>query len=189
MFTVQISGMTSGLLRVDDLLGQATVIFILSVGTVLFQQIRKAVIEPVEVFPIITLLLAQAAVCRVPYWRGQLTVLIYVGELVALISLFLWFWWIGMDTLPRSCDKDYAFFFAKVNIWGWYRKFNQATSVLIAITGFSSALFYMICESPLTPTLPSDVRTKSRSRLPHPWDSILMGINRRRSTTTKRQDR
>ncbi|KAL6881327.1 hypothetical protein J3F83DRAFT_49995 [Trichoderma novae-zelandiae] len=144
MLTVQLSGLASALLKTEDTLGQGTIIFVLATGVVLVRLLQAAsAIQPVEVFPILTLLLAQVGVCRVPYWKGQTTALIYVVEVAGLIALFAWFWWHGMDTLPRACHDDKAFFFAKVSIWHWFRTLNKVGSVFAIIGGVVSVVFYL----------------------------------------------
>lgn len=154
MITVQLSGLASAILRTEDALGQGTIIFVLATGIVLVHLLQQAagssvasdgstILQPVEVFPILTLLLAQVGVCRVPYWKGQTTALIYTFEVGGLIALFAWFWWHGMDTLPRTCHDDKAFFFAKVSIWNWFRTLNKVGSVFAIIGGVFSVLFYL----------------------------------------------
>jgi hypothetical protein len=154
MVTVQLSGLASAIFKTEDSLGQATIIFVLATGIVLIRLLKEAtgtvpvdgttIIQPVEVFPILTLLLAQVGVCRVPYWKGQTTALIYTFEVGGLITLFAWFWWHGMDTLPRTCNDDKAFFFAKVSIWNWFRTLNKVGSVFAAIGGVVTVLFYLV---------------------------------------------
>lgn len=146
MLAVQISGLAAAIFNIEDHLGQGTIIFILSAGIVLVRQIVQHNIQPVEVFPILTLLLAQAGVCRVPYWKSQTTLMIYVFEVASLIALFAWFWWHGMDTLPRTCHDDKAFFFAKVSIWRWFRTLNKVLSVFTIIAGISAVIFYITCK-------------------------------------------
>ncbi|KAM0255009.1 hypothetical protein ACHAQJ_006237 [Trichoderma viride] len=153
MLTVQLSGLASAILKTEDSLGQATIIFVLATGIVLIRLIQEAtgtqpvdgntILQPVEVFPILTLLLAQVGVCRVPYWKGQTTALIYTFEVGGLIALFAWFWWHGMDTLPHTCHDDKAFFFAKVSIWHWFRTLNKVGSVFAVIGGIVSVVFYL----------------------------------------------
>lgn len=154
MITVQLSGLASAILKTEDALGQGTIIFVLATGIVLVHLLQQAagssvasdgstILQPVEVFPILTLLLAQVGVCRVPYWKGQTTALIYTFEVGGLIALFAWFWWHGMDTLPRTCHDDKAFFFAKVSIWNWFRTLNKVGSVFAIIGGVFSVLFYL----------------------------------------------
>jgi hypothetical protein len=145
--TAQISGLTSHLLEVDDNIGHAVVIFILATGTVLFRLILRRGIEAVEVFPILSLLIVQLGACRVPFWKRPMTIFIYVGESVCLLALTTWFWFHGMDMLPRSCVDDYAFFFTKVSIWHWFRKFNQAITVLTVIGGVAGVISYAFSKS------------------------------------------
>lgn len=147
IFTVQISGYSSMLLGVDDNISNAVVVFILAVGTVLLRQILRGQIEAVEVFPILSLLIVQLVSCRVPYWRRPTTILLYLGEGVGLLALSAWFWFRGMETLPKSCGDDYAFFFAKVSIWHWYRKLNMAFSVMTIIGGVLGAVVYVMGKS------------------------------------------
>lgn len=143
MMTVQLSGLASAIFKTEDTLGQGTIILVLATGIVLIRELRDKTVEAVEVFPILTLLLAQVGVCRVPYWKGQTTALIYTFEVGGLIALFAWFWWHGMDTLPRACHDDKAFFFAKVSIWHWFRTLNKVGSVFAIIGGVVSVIFYL----------------------------------------------
>jgi hypothetical protein len=140
-FTAQISGITSHLLEVDDNIGRAVVIFVLATGTVLFRLILRREIEAVEVIPILSLLLVQLEVCRVPFWKQPTTIFLYAGEMVGLVALFTWFWFRGMDTLPRSCIDDYAFFFAKVSIWHWFRKLNKAIAIICVVCVVPAVIF------------------------------------------------
>ncbi|KAH7008607.1 hypothetical protein EDB80DRAFT_440419 [Ilyonectria destructans] len=140
MMTVQISSLISSITPVEDRIGQSTVIFILATTTVLLRLLSSHEIQPVEVVPILGLIYAQIGVCRVPFSGSKITLLIYAGELVGILALFTWFWWKGMDLLPRSCKNDYAFFFAKVSIWGWFRRMNKALSI-ISVVGASLSYF------------------------------------------------
>ncbi|KAF7552588.1 hypothetical protein G7Z17_g4204 [Cylindrodendrum hubeiense] len=143
MLTVQISSLISSITPVEDRIGQSTVVFILATTTVLLRLISSHEIESVEVVPILGLIYAQIGVCRVPFSASKMTLLIYAGELVGILALFTWFWWKGMDILPRSCKNDYAFFFAKVSIWGWFRRMNKALSI-ISVVGAGLSYFMMV---------------------------------------------
>jgi hypothetical protein len=148
IITAQISGLASHVLEVDDNIGHAVVVFILATGTVLFRLILRRSIEAVEVVPILSLLIVQLGACRVPFWKKPMTIFIYMGETICLLALSCWFWFKGMDTLPKSCHDDYAFFFAKVSIWHWFRKFSQAATVLSTIGGGVGVLTYLIRKLP-----------------------------------------
>ena len=147
MLTVQLSGLLSCYFQTEDHICQGTVVFVLSTSIVLVRLLNATIqrdtqtpwIEPVEVFPVLSLLLIQVGVCRVSP-QNQTTMLIWMVELVGLTVLFAWFWWHGMDLLPRSCPDDKAFFFAEVSIWNWFRSFNKAGSVFTAI-GTAMAVF------------------------------------------------
>ncbi|KND93036.1 hypothetical protein TOPH_02089 [Tolypocladium ophioglossoides CBS 100239] len=147
MLTVQLSGLLSASFQVEDHIGQGTIVFVLSTSIVLVRLLHSTIqglehqapIEPVEVFPVLTLLLIQVGVCRVSS-RNKTTMLMWIVELVGLSVLFAWFWWHGMDLLPRSCPDDKAFFFTQVSIWNWFRSLNKAGSVFAAI-GTAVAVF------------------------------------------------
>jgi hypothetical protein len=175
IFTAQISGLTSHLLVVDDNIGHAVVIFILATGTVLLRLILGREIEAVEVFPILSLLMVQLVACRVPFWKKPMTIFLYLGESVGLLALSTWFWFRGMDTLPRSCVDDYAFFFAKVSIWNWYRRFNKALTIISVVCGAPAIIFY-IARKPTgklgdqreVPTTAMNSKMLTSRRLTHP---------------------
>lgn len=46
--------------------------------------------------------------------------------LPAYISYYVWFWFVGIDSVPQGTCDEYSFFWAKVNIRGWYRTVNKA---------------------------------------------------------------
>lgn len=155
MLTVQLSGLLTAYFQVEDHIGQGTIVFVLSTSIVLVRLLNATIqgiehqtpIEPVEVFPVLTLLLIQVGVCRVSP-RNKTTMLIWMVELVGLTALFAWFWWHGMDLLPRSCPDDKAFFFAQVSIWNWFRSLNKAGSVFAALGAAVAVFVYCGCECP-----------------------------------------
>ncbi len=52
----------------------------------------------------------------------------------AMQALVAWFWYVGIDKLPRTgCPDDYGFFFSKVSLYGWFRTLWKVFSVLTAI--------------------------------------------------------
>ncbi|KAI9925571.1 hypothetical protein MW887_005952 [Aspergillus wentii] len=143
MFTAQISGLSSAILPIPDSIGQGVVLFVLATGIVLFRLTEHREIEAVEVFIMLSLLVAHHGACRVPFWKQPMTIFVYLGELVCLLALSAWFWFRGMDMLPRSCVDDYAFFFAKVSIWHWFRKLNQAFIVITIVGAAPGIIYYM----------------------------------------------
>ncbi len=145
MITVQISAIMSQILREEDYLGEATIVFVISVGSVLVRQLYKGKdgIQAVEAAPILALLLAQVGSCRIVSTRRMVPHIIYAVELCGLIGLYVWYWWYGMDTLGRACPDDKAFFFAKVSIWGWFRTMNKVFTVFTAIYGAMAALSFL----------------------------------------------
>jgi uncharacterized membrane protein (UPF0136 family) len=143
MITVQISAALSQVLREEDRLNEATVVFVISVSSVLFNLIYQNKIEAVEAAPVLVLLLAQVHSCRLVNTRGIIPTLIFAVELLGLVGLYVWYWWYGMDTLKRTCPDDKAFFFAKVSIWGWFRTMNKVLTVFTAIYGAMAAIMYI----------------------------------------------
>jgi hypothetical protein len=142
ILTALVSGFASDLLKVDDDIGHAVVIFILATGAVLFRMILRREIEAIEVFPILTLLMVQLTACRVPYRRKPATIFVFVGESICLPALSAWFWFHGMDTLPRSCTDDYVVSFVKISIWHWFRKLAKVGTVFSLIPVGLGVLFY-----------------------------------------------
>ncbi|PMB70385.1 hypothetical protein BM221_002836 [Beauveria bassiana] len=144
MLAVQISGLLSIVLRQDDYLGESVVLFILAVGSVLIKLIVHKQILAVEAAPMVALLLAQVSVCRAVSQMGFVVGVIFAVEFCGLSSLFVWFWWHGMDVLGRSpCADDKAFFFAKVSLWGWFRTMNKVFAIFTAIAAGMMAIMYI----------------------------------------------
>jgi hypothetical protein len=154
MLAVQISGLLSMVLRQDDYLGESVVLFILAVSSVLIKLIVHKQILAVEAAPMVALLLAQVSVCRAVSQMGFVVGIIFAVEFCGLSSLFVWFWWHGMDVLGRSpCADDKVFFFAKVSLWGWFRTMNKVFAVITAIAAGMMAIMYIfgkLCSSSFT---------------------------------------
>jgi hypothetical protein len=142
MAGAQIHGLTSRIIEVESGSG----VLILAISTILFRLILRHEIEAVEVFPILSLLVVQVGTCRVPFWKYPIVIIIYICEIIGLLALTTWFWFRGMDTLPKSCPDDYAFFFARVSIWHWFRKFAQAASVICTVGGAFGISVYLRSE-------------------------------------------
>ena len=64
------------------------------------------------------------------YWRfspGRNT-LMSITNLCA-IGYNAWFWWTGLDKMNKTPCGTYAFFFTRVDLYGWYRAMYRALSV------------------------------------------------------------
>ncbi|UKZ74939.1 hypothetical protein TrVFT333_002609 [Trichoderma virens FT-333] len=144
MLTIQLYGLASAITTTDDSVTQGNVLFAFATGIVLILLLREAInIQPVEAFFVLALLLAELGIQRVAYWKNMKTALLYTVSLGGIIVLFAWFWWHGIDTLPRACHDDKAFFFAKVSLWHWFRTLHKVASVIAIISGAVSFTFYL----------------------------------------------
>lgn len=135
MLTIQASGLLNYVLREEDGMGEISVIFIFSVGTILIRKLVSGDIEAVEAMFMIGALMGLANSYRSSNQLRGLAQLIYTFELLVLISIYVWFWWHGMDTLHHTCPDNYSFFFSRVSIWGWFRTFNKVLTVFAALAG------------------------------------------------------
>lgn len=142
MLTVQSSGLFSYFLRAEDNIAETAVVFVMSVGTVLVRQIVNRDIEAIEVAFMITLLTALVNSYRQANQLKGLVQMLYGIEMLGLIGIYIWFWWVGMDQLKHSCPDDRTFFFANVSLWGWFRTFNKVLTVFAGLAGAMSAMVY-----------------------------------------------
>jgi hypothetical protein len=72
-------------------------------------------------------------------WRtGIFSILIWT----AMRWWYIYFWFTGMDRLPKRCETQYYFFFAKLDIFGWVRTFMKVTVVMFEFSSLC-ALFTM----------------------------------------------
>ncbi|KAM0266912.1 hypothetical protein ACHAPA_006481 [Fusarium lateritium] len=63
-----------------------------------------------------------------------LTLRLHILLVFAYIGYATWFWFVGLDRLPHTACTEWAFFFARVKVRGWYRTVNKF---------FSKALRYL----------------------------------------------
>jgi len=54
-----------------------------------------------------------------------LTLRLHYLLVFAFIGYGTWFYFAGLDTLPHTACTEWAFFFAKVDVRGWYRTLNK----------------------------------------------------------------
>lgn len=66
------------------------------------------------------------------FLRGSFLPLCRLMVELSITCYCVWYWFDGIDGLRRSPCTGYAFFFAKVSIFGWFRILGKATSVLFA---------------------------------------------------------
>lgn len=65
---------------------------------------------------------------------------IHLSVVFAYVGYATWFWFAGLDTLPRTPCEEYGFFFTKVDIRGWFRTVNKVVYSLICVfTGLYAA--------------------------------------------------
>lgn len=144
MLMVQTSGLLKFVLNSEDNIAETAVVFVFSVAIVLIRQISTHSLNAVEVVPILTLLMALVnSYQQVDQLKGLPRLLLAV-EFAGLAGIMTWFWWYGMDQLPRDCEDDKAFFFAQVSIWGWFRTFNKVLTVFTALTAFALVIRYLM---------------------------------------------
>ncbi|KAH7305413.1 hypothetical protein B0I35DRAFT_111680 [Stachybotrys elegans] len=67
---------------------------------------------------------------------------------ILLSAYWTWFFWRGLDVLPRSaCPDEYAFFFARVSLYHWFRTLSKVGYIILLVLVFYGCL-----------TLPKQIR-------------------------------
>jgi len=54
-----------------------------------------------------------------------ITLRLHVVLILALIGYQAWFWFVGLDSLPRTACTEWTFFFTKVDVRGWSRTLDK----------------------------------------------------------------
>ncbi|KAM0228983.1 hypothetical protein ACHAP5_011792 [Fusarium lateritium] len=54
-----------------------------------------------------------------------LTLRLHILLVFAYIGYATWFWFVGLDRLPHTTCTEWAFFFTRVNVRGWFRTLNK----------------------------------------------------------------
>ncbi|KAM0339572.1 hypothetical protein ACHAPU_010872 [Fusarium lateritium] len=72
-----------------------------------------------------------------------LTFRLHLLLVFAYIGYATWFWFVGLDMLPHTGCKEWAFFFARVNVRGWYRTLNKVTFGMLCSVGGLYVLFVL----------------------------------------------
>ncbi|KOS18202.1 hypothetical protein ESCO_002868 [Escovopsis weberi] len=91
-FVVLISSLSSASLYTEDSLLQASVGFLGAALLILYSSVMDSDIDPIEVIPVLVMLLAQARVCHVQWTlQNWFTRVIYAVEVVILLGYPPWF--------------------------------------------------------------------------------------------------
>ncbi|KAB5554460.1 hypothetical protein GE09DRAFT_128712 [Coniochaeta sp. 2T2.1] len=64
------------------------------------------------------------------------------------VGYMVWYWYVGIDTLPEGACGEYGFFWTKVNVRGWYRTLNKViwtmAIAIVSIWGIIGGLLLLI---------------------------------------------
>jgi len=60
---------------------------------------------------------------------GRARSYLHFAILCSYLGYATWFWFAGLDTLPRTACDEYAFFFTKVDVRGWFRTLAKVAFV------------------------------------------------------------
>ncbi|KAM0209041.1 hypothetical protein ACHAQD_011355 [Fusarium lateritium] len=72
-----------------------------------------------------------------------LTLRLHILVVFAFIGYATWFWFVGLDRLPHTACTEWAFFFARVKVRGWYRTVNKVLFGMICSICGLYALFIL----------------------------------------------
>lgn len=92
----------------------------------------------INIFNLLTVL--QLAVLGLLAMRGRISIgpKFLLGTIcvqLVTVSYWLWFFWRGLDVLPRStCPDEYAFIFAKVSLYHWFRTLSKALFTILGVS-------------------------------------------------------
>jgi len=70
--------------------------------------------------------------------------MIHLVVLFSFLGYATWFWFAGLDTLPRTACDEYGFFFSKVDLRGWFRTVNKVVFCIMLVPAGFLALFFVI---------------------------------------------
>ncbi|KAK1755383.1 hypothetical protein QBC47DRAFT_445404 [Echria macrotheca] len=94
---------------------------------------------------------------NLPLFSFDLITLLMSPLAFGMQTLVAWFWFVGLDKLPRTdCPDDYGFFFSEASLYGWFSTLWKVLSVGLAIlTGIAFLAAYslmakMTCRSGYT---------------------------------------
>lgn len=118
---------------------------LLSVMIIIINESVQKAVKGVEVNSLVFVLTVQVYAMVFPLFAAKpdwLYWTVFLGIGVVQNVYTLWFFFHGLDVLPRSaCLDEYGFFFAKVSIWHWYRTVGKVFVCL----GFAALLLAPLC--------------------------------------------
>ncbi|KNB17825.1 hypothetical protein FOXG_16026 [Fusarium oxysporum f. sp. lycopersici 4287] len=131
----------------------AFIAYALSVFVILVRETVRRTLYAVEVSIVIYLVVPYLSMVTVDRrWRKDNPVgyRFALGLFVGFECYLVWFLFAGMDKLHRvSCADDYIFFFARVNLFGWFRTLLKVMTVPLGVYYTAKFLFRRV------PCLPS----------------------------------
>lgn len=72
-----------------------------------------------------------------------LTFRLHLLLVFAYIGYATWFWFVGLDTLPHTACTEWAFFFARVDVRGWFRTMSKVILGMVCSVGGLYVLFVL----------------------------------------------
>jgi len=168
----------------------AVLIYAVAILIVVFRNSISGSIHGLEVPIIQFLVLIQLSAVLPTVWVVSVVGWFIYLALAANSAYFVWYWFRGLDFLPKSaCVDEYAWFFAKVSLYHWYRTFNKVfacftiVGVITQIFGIGGAVGAEVVDEEeqngpgnvffLLPTIPFSV---SACEMAIKWNGIT-GVN------------
>lgn len=126
--------------RYLDRYREATLIFVTSCFITLVRQSARHRLYAVEVETMMWLFVPQLAIVSMSSkWLQTLSwgsLLMHVLN-YAMAAFYTWFYFRGLDVMLESpCESSYAFFFARVNLYHWFRTLMKVS--------FAACLVYLV---------------------------------------------
>jgi hypothetical protein len=146
----------------------------LATFAVLIRQTIRREITAVEVTIIYWLLSPQIfygimlIIRHAKQWRtGIFSIIIWT----AMRWWYIYFWFAGMDRLPKQCETQYYFFFAKLDIFGWVRTLMKVTVIMFEFSSLCAILAMPFMAFFSKFNIFGDGRLKVQSR---PWRLLVL---------------
>ncbi|KAJ0130951.1 High-affinity glucose transporter ght2 [Fusarium oxysporum f. sp. albedinis] len=91
----------------------------------------------INIFSILAATQLGATILLVQRHMAMLPAISMASILINILTsgYWTWFFWRGLDVLPRSaCPDEYAFFFARVSLYDWFRTLSKVFSVIALVS-------------------------------------------------------